>query len=267
MRDSDDIIFKDEELDSDLPVSATTEEPWKILVVDDEDDVHNVTSYMLAGQEYRGRKFTFLHAYSAEEAKTILAEHPNVAVILLDVVMETDDSGLRLARYIREDLHNLAVRIILRTGQPGKAPATRVIVEYDINDYKEKTELTLERMLVTIISALRSYEFIITIENNRQGLKKIIQAASNIFERQSLQSLGCGVLSQLTAILGLKKSALYTHASGLTASGCQGQPVVLAATGQFKNYVNQPMTAVHEDLVHSTVRRAQSEPKIGRAHV
>ena len=109
-------------------------------------------------------------------------------MILLDVVMETDDSGLQLVHYIREELHNRTVRIVLRTGQPGKAPAAKVILEYDINDYKEKTELTLDKMLVTVISALRSYNFITTIENNRKGLKKIIDASSDIFERQSLQN-------------------------------------------------------------------------------
>ena len=260
MIDSDEIVFKDEAPEASAPVDDRAEEPWKILVIDDEADVHSVTSYMLAGQEYHGRAFSFLHAYSGEEAKAVLAANPDVAVILLDVVMETDDSGLRLVRYIREELRNMAVRIILRTGQPGKAPAAKVILEYDINDYKEKTELTLEKMLVTIIAALRGYEFITTIENNRRGLKKIIEAASDIFERQSLQKLGCGVLSQLTAILRLRKNAMYTHTSGLAASGIKGESVVLAATGQFCEYVDRPMSAVRDDLVHATVRQAQDQP-------
>ena len=90
----------------------------------------------------------------------MLAAHPDTAIVLLDVVMETDDSGLLLVRYIREELKNRAVRIILRTGQPGKAPATQVILDYDIDDYKEKTELTLEKMLVVIVSALRCFALI-----------------------------------------------------------------------------------------------------------
>ena len=204
MTDNDEILFKDE-IPPLAPAQGAKDDGWKILIVDDEADVHTVTVYMLAGQEYRGHTFNFLHAYSGEEAKIVLAEHLDIAVILLDVVMETDDSGLRLVRYIREELCNYTVRIILRTGQPGKAPAAQVILDYDIDDYKEKTELTLEKMLVTLISALRSYSFITTIENNRSGLRRIIEASSDIFERQSLQKLGCGVLSQLTSILQLKK--------------------------------------------------------------
>ena len=256
MTDNDEILFMDEE-----PGRTKAEDtPWTILVVDDEADVHNVTTYMLSGQKYRGRSFGFLHAYSAGEARKILAEQQDVAVILLDVVMETDDSGLKLVRHIREELKNLAVRIILRTGQPGKAPAAQVILDYDIDDYKEKTELTLEKMLVTIIAALRSYSFITTIENNRQGLKRIIEASSDIFERQSLQKLGSGVLSQLTAILQLKKDAIYTHASGLAASGAKGKPMVLAATGDFCEFIEKPMNAVSGDAVHLSLDRAKEQP-------
>ena len=258
MTDNDEILFKDE--DGTAPAPGQGEEPWKILIVDDEADVHSVTVFMLSGQRYHDRPFSFLHAYSAEEAKKVLRENEDVAVILLDVVMETDDSGLRLVRYIRQEMGNLAVRIILRTGQPGKAPAAQVILEYDIDDYKEKTELTLEKMLVTIVAALRSYNFITTIESNRQGLKRIIEASSDIFERQSLQKLGCGVLSQLTAILQLKKDAVYSHASGLAASGIKGRSIVLAATGDFCEFVEHPIEEVRGETVHRALDRAKNRP-------
>jgi len=263
MIDSDEILFKDEPPEpTRSPIAPVSEksEPWKILIVDDEADVHSVTTYMIKGTEYLGRRFQFLHAYSGREARQILEQHHDIAVILLDVVMETEDSGLHLVHFIREELQNRTVRIVLRTGQPGKAPAARVILEYDINDYKEKTELTLEKMLVTVISALRSYHFIITIENNRKGLKKIIEASSDIFERQSLQKLGSGVLGQLTSILQLREDAMYSHASGLTASGIKGQSVVLAATGQFCEYVDRPISEVDASLMHTTLDLAQTQP-------
>ena len=257
MTDNDEILFKEEAPE---PAPWAGEAPWKILIVDDEADVHSVTVFMLSGQEYNGRAFSFLHAYSAGEAKDVLREHADIAVVLLDVVMETDDSGLQLVRHIREELENQAVRIILRTGQPGKAPAAKVILEYDIDDYKEKTELTLEKMLVTIVSALRSYSFITTIESNRNGLKRIIEASSDIFERQSLQKLGCGVLSQLTAILQLKRDAVYSHASGLAASGIKGRSIVLAATGEFCEFVERPIEDVRGETVHRALDRVRSRP-------
>lgn len=257
MSDNDEILFKDEEPST---LVAAEESPWKILIVDDEADVHSVTEYMLAGRSYAGRGFSFLHAYSGAEAKEVLAVHSDMAIVLLDVVMETDDSGLRLVQYIREELKNYAVRIILRTGQPGKAPATQVILDYDIDDYKEKTELTLEKMLVVIISALRCFALIKAMEEHRRGLRCIIEASSNIFGRQSLQKLGTGVLAQLTTLLGLKKDAIYSHASGLAASGIKGTSTVLAATGEFCRYLDLPMHHVHEDMVHSALARAKAEP-------
>lgn len=264
MPDPDDIIFKDEAPEptrSGSPALASAGvDPWKILIVDDEADVHSVTAYMIKDRDYLGRGFQFFHAYSGREAKAILAEHHDMAVILLDVVMETEDSGLLLVRHIREELKNLAVRIVLRTGQPGKAPAASVILEYDINDYKEKTELTLDKMLVTVISALRSYNFITTIENNRQGLKKIIDASVEIFERQSLQKLGSGVLNQLTSILQFQKGGVGSPVSGLTASGIKGESVVLAATGHYCRYLDRPVHELDTGLLHTALQQAQVRP-------
>ncbi|GAB1409327.1 response regulator [Desulfovibrionales bacterium] len=254
----DEILFKDETPGAALP--ADESRAWKILIVDDEADVHNVTTFMLAGQRYQHRPFSFLHAYSGAEARALLSAEQDIAIILLDVVMETDDSGLQLVHFIRQELGNTAVRIILRTGQPGKAPAAQVILDYDIDDYKEKTELTLEKMLVTIISALRAYSFITTIEANRQGLKRIIEASSDIFERQSLQKLSSGVLAQLTALLQLKDEAMFTHCSGLAASGIKGRSMVLAATGEFASLAGQPMDAVRDEMVHVALDKARSQP-------
>ncbi len=254
---NEEILFKEEGPQAD---KWNAEDPWTILIVDDETDVHSVTAYMLDGQRYQGRSFAFLHAYSGEEAKKVLVYHPEIAVVLLDVVMETDDSGLKLVEYIRTDLKNQVVRIVLRTGQPGKAPAAKVIVDYDIDDYKEKTELTLEKMLVTIISALRSYSLITTIDANRKGLRRIIEASSDIFERQSLQKLASGVLSQLTSILQLKKDAIFSHASGLAASGSKGRSIVLAATGEFAAYIEHPIDEVKGDTVQRALHQAKILP-------
>ncbi len=120
--------------------------PWKILVVDDEEGVHQVTTLALKNFTFDNRKLKLLHAYSAAQALDILAEHPNLAIVLLDVVMESEHAGLRLVKTIREDLKNMTTRIVLRTGQPGQAPEREVIQNYDINGYKTKTELTANKL-------------------------------------------------------------------------------------------------------------------------
>lgn len=140
----------------DAPATGLGE--WRILIVDDEPAIHEVTTMVLGGVRFRGRRLGFLSALNSSEARQLLASHDDIAVVLLDVVMETDDAGLRLARWIREELGNHLVRIILRTGQAGQAPERQVVLDYDINDYKEKTELTAQKLSTAVIAALRGYE-------------------------------------------------------------------------------------------------------------
>lgn len=138
-------------------------EPWLLLVVDDEEQVHAVTQLSLDGVSFQGRPVHLLSAYSAAEASAILQTEPDVALVLLDVVMETENAGLSLVRWIRRDLGNRDIRIILRTAHPGHAPERRVILDYDINDYKTKTELTSDRLFSAVVAGLRSYEQMRTI--------------------------------------------------------------------------------------------------------
>jgi signal transduction histidine kinase len=152
--------------------SVSNEDIWELLIVDDEEDVHQLTHFVLDDYVYQDKKLKLLSAYSAEEAKLLLEQNPNIAVILLDVVMETNDAGLKLVEHIREIQHNHFVRIILRTGQAGYAPEKQVILKYDINDYKNKTELTDQKLFTVITASLRAYSDIITIESYRQHLEE-----------------------------------------------------------------------------------------------
>jgi PAS domain S-box-containing protein len=131
--------------------------PWKVLIVDDDVDVHVVTKFSLSNACFLGRRLSFLHAYSGEEALTTLRNTPDIALVLLDVIMETSDAGLRVARQIRDTLHNDLVRIVLRTGQPGQALEHSIILDYDINDFWCKTDLTTRKLFTTVISSLRAY--------------------------------------------------------------------------------------------------------------
>lgn len=211
-------------------------EPWKLLLVDDEKVVHSVTRLALEGFELAGRGLQFISAYSAEEAREQLAQHDDIALILLDVVMETDHAGLDLVHYIRRELNNKFVRIVLRTGQPGQAPELEVITQYDINDYKEKTELTRQKLFSTVYTSLCSYRDLMALENNRLGLLKVIEASANIFERRNLAAFAEGVLQQLTALLYLNKDAMLVQPCGMLARPASNALNILAATGCFSDY-------------------------------
>ena len=113
---------------------AAKDKSWHVLVIDDEQDVHTVTTLVLKGFNLNDRHLTFHHVYSAKEAFEFLEKRDDIAVALVDVVMETNDAGLRLIERIRGELQNNRIRLILRTGQPGEAPEESVIRDYDIND-------------------------------------------------------------------------------------------------------------------------------------
>lgn len=149
-------------------------EKWKILIVDDEEDIHSVTRIALKGFTFRGKPVEFYDAYSAAEAEKILKEHPDTALILLDVVMETTNAGLDLVKVIRDKLGNKVTQIIIRTGQPGQAPEREVIVSYEINDYKTKTELTSFKLFTVALASLRAYEAIQQIGRLNEEFKREI---------------------------------------------------------------------------------------------
>ena len=129
---------------------------WKIAIIDDDHAVHDGTRFALSDYRLNGQGLEILSAYSAADGRQLLRSHPDVAVVLLDVIMETD-TAVSIWSSSSRDLKNETVRIILRTGQPGQAPERRVIVDYDINDYKAKTELTADKLFTALTAALRSY--------------------------------------------------------------------------------------------------------------
>jgi len=240
---------------------------WKLLIVDDEDEVHTLTRLVLKNYDFESRSLTLLSAYSGAEARSIIREHPDIAIILLDVVMEREDSGLRLVHFIRNELQNRHVRIILRTGQPGQAPEQEVVAHYDINDYKAKTELTAQKLFTTITSALRSWRDIQLIESSRRGLQKVLSASGALFEWQSRSRFIGGVLEQLVRLADgsqLSGSAAADPGngggsdglSGLAARRIEGRFVIVAGTGGFETTVGDSVRDVVPDSTALMVTRA-----------
>jgi len=150
----------------------TPRKTWKVLIADDEPEMHKVTVMVLRGYSFEGRTLEFISAYSSKEAQQAVRDNPDLAIILLDIIMEHDRSGLDLVEFIRKDCGNLRSRIILRTGLPEQVPENTVILEYDINDYKSKQELTYQKLFTSVTSALRAYITITTYEDNASELER-----------------------------------------------------------------------------------------------
>lgn len=199
----DDLVFLDEPDHDEFSAVSQAQASWRIMIIDDDPDVHSATTFALGSLEIQHRPLSFVHAYSAAEAREILQREKDIAIILLDVVMEHEDAGLQLVNYIRKTLQLADVRIILRTGQPGYAPEIDAIRDYDINDYKTKSELTRTKLYTAVTSAIRSYEQICSISASRRGLEMIINASTELMAKHGLQNFASGVLTQITGLLNL----------------------------------------------------------------
>jgi signal transduction histidine kinase len=228
--------------------------PWKIAIIDDDQSVHDGTRLALSDYVLNGQGLELLSAYSAAEGRKLLEAHPDIAVVLLDVIMETDDAGLKLIDYIRTTLKRESLRIILRTGQPGQAPERRVIVDYDINDYKAKNELTADRLFTSLTAALRSYQQLQRMVETRRGLEIIIDAASTMFDLKSMQRLAEGVLTQMASLLNADCAGILV----LRENGGVGTPSfsVLAGSGCYRDVVGGALPLPLKDDLRRLVEEA-----------
>jgi response regulator RpfG family c-di-GMP phosphodiesterase len=244
--------------------------PWKVLLVDDEPDIHDITKLTLSRFRLDERALTFLHAYSGAEAKEILARETDIALVFLDVVMEKEDSGLEVARWMRKDLDNQFSRIVLRTGQPGQAPEERVIVDYDINDYKEKTELDRTKLFTTTFAALRAYRDIMKVEearrtqvNYREGLERVIAASAHIFQQRNLKDFASGLLQQVVALLRLEQSMLLRLSGAIGFTG-ETEYEILAQIGDLgKDVISPELIAQLDDARRNRISRLHGDTYVG----
>jgi len=260
---SDDLIFVNEDSN---PFVGPSLKPWRIMIVDDEPGIHEVTKLALKGVKFAERSLEFVDCYSGAEACKVIEREPNIALMLLDVVMETDDAGLNVAKFVRETIGNHDVRIVLRTGQPGQAPERDVITKFDINDYKEKTDLTSGKLYTLIYSSLRAYRDITTIAASKKGLALVIEASANIFKLNGITCFARGVLEQLTALVQSDPGAVYlkskTDFSALAVRYDVNHWQVLAGSGSYSSYndkdMNTFLTENHIEILDAAIKQRQS---------
>jgi len=233
MAEQDDVLHLID--DTGAAPEDTSARKWKIAVIDDDHAVHEGTRFALSDYTLNGQGLEILSAYSAAEGRTLMRSHSDIAAVLLDVIMETDIAGLELVEYIRNEIRNETVRIILRTGQPGQAPERRVIVQYDINDYKAKTELTADKLFTSLTAALRSYQQLERMVQTRRGLEIIIDAASTLYDFKSMQRLAEGVLTQLASLLNVDCAGILVLRDDGNKMG--DDFAVLAGSGCYSRFI------------------------------
>ena len=265
--DLDALIFADDDQDEDA-IANTGDEPsqgWKVLIVDDEPSVHDVTLLALKRFEFQGHGLLFLHAHSAAEARQLLQEHDNITVALIDVVMESDDAGLGLIEYIRDELKNQMTRLVLRTGQPGIAPESSVIQNYDINDYKEKSELTKQKLTSTMYTALRSYRDLLALEQNRKGLEQVVSSTSTIYSIHDIKNFVDGLLKQVMSVVGTVGDTVCAQSSGFLIGCCDKEnsdaDIVISGTGIYEGCENKRLNEVVDESIELKIKESVKNKK------
>ncbi|WKE65598.1 EAL domain-containing protein [Gallaecimonas kandeliae] len=248
--EEDKLVFALE--DEQQPVAGS----WQLLVVDDDQEVHQSTRFALGELRILGRPLNLLHAHSAAEAAEILRQHQDIAVVLLDVVMESTAAGLELVRLIRQELGLTKVRLVLRTGQPGYAPELEVIERFDINDYRTKGELTQARLVATLTTALRAYQQIDTIEHSRQGLELVVKACNQLMKFKGLADFSKGVLTQIAGFLGLPPDGILCAEYEAEAGWW-----VVGAAGRLAEHIHKPLAQVPEPGLRHSVEKAVLEAR------
>lgn len=235
---------------------------FQILISDDDEEIHVITKMMLKNFIFLGKGVKFLDAYNAEETIKILKRNKNIAIVFLDVVMEENHSGLEVVKYIRENLKNNLVRIILRTGQPGEAPEETVIRDYDINDYLLKTEMTMKKIYTVMYVALRNYRDLFEIDKHKKGLEKIIQSSSDIFKYNSVEGFLNNVLLQLSQFYDEENDNMISDgdSGGFIVLNQNKKSIIMTATGKYSSYIGKEISKLEEfDEILKELKNSKSE--------
>lgn len=202
--------------------------PWNVLLVDDDEDVIEVSRMVLEDMRFENRPLNILTARSGHEARQIFTDESDIALAFVDVVMETEHAGLELVRFVRETLLNHRTRLILRTGNPGAAAQRDVVRYLEIDDYKEKTDLTADRLCTSVLTSLRSYRNLMAHLRMQDGLHAIIATGDSVDEDPAKQTahLVAQCASMVQRLLGAQAvHGLVLHAgrSGVDTLGGFGR--------------------------------------------
>lgn len=250
----DQVLFFDDETSicSDQPV-------WRVLAIDDDVDFQRATAFALSELEVLGGRIELQQAFSYREASMLLAEQRDIALIFLDVVMETDDAGLRLVKALREVIGNAETRVVLLTGEPGMAPVQEVMRDYDINDYWTKSELTAERLLTVLTAGVRGYSQLRAVARARRGLQMIVESSNALFCSKNTRELSSKILSEIASLLDLQAEGIVCVRS--EEGDAQSAPAVriVSASGRFFRAIDGNLDSLDDTDVAAALRRSLQE--------
>ncbi|MFO7748832.1 MAG: response regulator [Desulfobacteraceae bacterium] len=220
------------------PHVKKTKSPWKVLIVDDEKAIHDITERVLSDFTFRKNHLAFLHAFSGKEATLLLEKNPDTALVLLDVILESETAGLDFIRHARKTLGNTITQMVIRTGRPETAPEQRVIEAYEINDYRMKSELTAQKLYAVVTASLGSFDAKSRLKNELEKRRK-----SEARFRDIAQSMGDWIWEVDPEGLYTYNSHGSEHLSGYRLEELLGKEFTFLFTEKSKN---GPFQAIHQ---------------------
>lgn len=158
--DSDDLFFKEESEEASPEPDGPGALTWTILMIDDDEQVHQSTVMALGDETILGRRLLFKHARSAHEALAMIDEGQNAPdLAFVDMVMETPDAGLRFATAAKADPNWRSTRILLRSGQPGFSNEMEQAREMGVEGFAQKASISRSVLIKALEELLsgRSY--------------------------------------------------------------------------------------------------------------
>lgn len=228
---------------------------WKVLIVDDDNFIHRMLKEVNKNLTFEDKGIKFHSTYTSQEAINILKENKDIALVLIDVFLEEKDSGLGLAKYIREDLKNTDIRIVLMTGKGSDSLQDEIILNYDINGYENKSDLFSKKMNTVILSSLRSFRDINRIKNNRESMEKVVSSISTLYEKDALNDFLTSSLCHLSSLInqckGIGKENCTINSFAAVRQGETNIFNIVGGTGKYKNVVNNKIreTVSEADLM------------------
>ncbi|MEK8080317.1 putative bifunctional diguanylate cyclase/phosphodiesterase [Pseudomonas sp. XK-1] len=235
---------------------------WRVLAVDDDVDFQRATAFALGELDVLGGRIELLQAFSCREAALLLARERDIALVLLDVVLETEDAGLRLIKALREVIGNSETRVVLLTGEPGRAPAYEVMRDYDINDYWSKSELSAERLLTVLTAAVRGYAQLKAVASARRGLQMIVESSNALFCSKNTRELSSKILSEIAVLLNLQAEGIVCVRAEGAEEGEEGvapRARIISASGRFVRNVDASLDSLDSPEVAAVLRRSLQE--------
>ncbi|KFX69166.1 hypothetical protein TMS3_0117030 [Pseudomonas taeanensis MS-3] len=252
----DQLVFLDE-----APSSTSDRLIWRVLAVDDDADFQRATAFALSGLDVLGGCIELHQAFSYREASMLLAKQQDFALVLLDVVMETDDAGLRLVKALREVIGNAETRVVLLTGEPGMAPVQEVMRDYDINDYWTKSELTAERLLTVLTVGVRGYAQLKAVARARRGLQMIVESSNALFSSKNTRELSAKILSEIASLLDLQAEGIVCVRADGGNAGLSSAARIVSASGRFFHAIDGSLDCLDDIGVSFALQRCLQEQR------